>query len=178
MDRSSLKDAFQKIIEAINADPKNAAAAFAAKTELVEGVKCSAKVRNFPPMTVDEPPELGGTDAGMNPVELVLVALGTCQEIMYAACAALMGISLNKVKVNVDGDMDIRGLLAMDDSIPAGYSKIGFETTIESDADEETLKKLVDMVEAHCPVMDTLVRSIPVNGTVSIKRDGRKSKLR
>ncbi|MCG6878589.1 MAG: OsmC family protein [Deltaproteobacteria bacterium] len=149
-----------------------------AKTELVEGVKCSAKVRNFPPMTVDEPPELGGTDAGMNPVELVLVALGTCQEIMYAACAALMNIPLNKVKVNVDGDIDIRGLLAMDDSIPAGYSKIGFETTIESDADKETLKKLVDTVEAHCPVMDTLVRSIPVNGTISIKKDGRKSKLR
>jgi uncharacterized OsmC-like protein len=114
----------------------------------------------------------------MNPVELVLVALGTCQEIMYAACAALMNIPLNKVKVNVDGDIDIRGLLAMDDSIPAGYSKIGFETTIESDADKETLKKLVDTVEAHCPVMDTLVRSIPVNGTISIKKDGRKSKLR
>jgi uncharacterized OsmC-like protein len=178
MDQKALKEAFQKTIGAIQADPKNAAAAFMGKTELVEGVKCSAKVRNFPPMTVDEPPELGGTDAAMNPVELILVALGTCQEIMYAACAALMDIPLNKVTISLEGNLDLRGLFGMDDSIPAGYSDIAFETTIDSDADEDTLKKLADVVEAHCPVLDTLTRSISVNGSVSIKKNGNKTRIR
>ncbi len=178
MDQTGLKEAFHKVIDAIKSDPKNASAAFMAKTELVEGVKCRAKVRGFPPMTVDEPPELGGTDAGMNPVELLLVALGTCQEIMYAACAALMGIPLNKVTVNVEGSLDLRGLLAMDDLVPAGYSSISYETTIDSDADDDTLKNLVDMVDAHCPVLDTLTRPIEVSGSVSVKQNGRKSKIR
>jgi len=178
MDQKTLKEAFQKTIGAIQKDPKNAAAAFLAKTELVDGVKCSAKVRNFPAMTVDEPPELGGTDSAMNPVELILVALGTCQEIMYGACAALMDVPLKKVTIGVEGNLDLRGLFGMDESIPAGYSSISFETIIDSDADEDTLKKLVDFVEAHCPVFDTLARSIAVSGSVSVKKNGSKTKIR
>ena len=45
-------------------------------------------------MLVDEPRDIGGSDEAINPVELVLVALGTCQEIMYAAYAAVMGIQV------------------------------------------------------------------------------------
>jgi uncharacterized OsmC-like protein len=42
---------------------------------------CS-QIRGFK-TTIDEPLELGGTDSGPNPVELLLAALGGCQEIVY-----------------------------------------------------------------------------------------------
>ena len=41
------------------------------------------------------------------------------------------------------------------------------ETTIKSDADDEKLKQLVDAVEAHCPILDTLARRINVSGGVT-----------
>jgi uncharacterized OsmC-like protein len=161
-------------MDAIAKNPICANAVFRAQTELEEDVRCTVKVRDFKPMAVDEPPELGGTNSAMNPVELILGALGTCQEIMYSAYAAVMGIKLDRVKVDVKGTIDLRGLFAMDASAHAGYKKITYETTIESAADASVLQKLVDMVESHCPVLDTLTRAIDVKGEVSI--NGKKSK--
>lgn len=168
MSQESVKDALMKSIAGIQGNPGAAKVVFRAETQLEEDVRCSAKVRDFPPIVVDEPPELGGADAGANPVELVLVALGACQEIMYSAYASVMGVQLNSVKVNLRGYLDLRGLFGLDAAVPAGYQKIVFETALDSPADAETLKKLVQTVESHCPVLDTLVRAIEVSGQVSI----------
>jgi uncharacterized OsmC-like protein len=168
MSQSSVKAALQKTMDNLKAKPGAAKVVFRAHTELDSGVRCRAKVRDFPPLTVDEPPELGGGNAGMNPVELVLASLGTCQEIMYAAYAAVMGITLTSVKVDVKGYLDLRGLFGMDASIPAGFQKIQFDTVLESPADPETLKKLAELVESHCPVLDTLTRNVEVSGKVTI----------
>jgi uncharacterized OsmC-like protein len=166
MSQETVKEALLKTMEAIKENPVCANAVFRADTELKEGVCCSGKVRDFS-ITVDEPVELGGTNSAMNPVELILVALGTCQEIMYAAYASVMGIQLDKVKVDIKGNLDLKGLFAMDESSPAGYTKIGYETTIESPADTDTLRKLVETVESHCPVLDTLSRPVEVTGEVT-----------
>lgn len=159
----SMKSALQNTIAAVQKNPAMARLVFKAETRLKENVCCTAKVRDFPAMVVDEPPELGGGNMAMNPVELVLVALGTCQEIMFSAYAAVMGIPLEEVKVDVKGYLDVRGLFGMDAAIPAGYQKITFETTIKSPADEATIRKLIETVEGHCPLLDTLVRPVEVS---------------
>ncbi len=168
MSQETVREALQKTIDAITKNPKCSNVVFRAETELVEDVLCRVKVRDFPLMSVDEPADLGGSNIAMNPVELVLGALGTCQEIMYAAYASVMGIQLSKVKVDVKGYLDLKGLFAMDEAVPPGFRKICYETTIESPADAETLNKLVAIVESHCPVYDTLARAVEVTGTVSI----------
>lgn len=158
-----MKSALQCTIAAVQADPAKARLVFKAETRLKQNVCCTAKVRDFPTMMVDEPPELGGGNLAMNPVELVLVALGTCQEIMISAYAAVMGIPLEEVKVDVKGYLDVRGLFGMDAATPAGYQKITFETTIKSPADEATILKLIETAESRCPLLDTLVRPIEVS---------------
>lgn len=168
MSQQDVKAAMLKAIGGIQANPKAANIFFKADTELVEDVRCSAKVGNFPPMTIDEPPALGGKSAGPNPVELVLVALGTCQEIMYAAYAAVMDVKLDSVKVSLKGDIDLNGMFGLNKTSPAGFTKITFETNIESDADDEILKKLIETVESHCPVMDTITREVAVVGTAKV----------
>ncbi len=168
MSQEHVKAAMEKAIAGINSNPGSAKLVFRAETELVDNVKCSARVRNFPTMTIDEPPELAGSDAGPNPVELVLVALGTCQEIMYSAYAAVLGVPLESVKCNLRGYLDLRGLFAMDPNVPSGYQKIVYETVLESPADTETLKKLIEMVETHCPVLDTVQRPVEVSGSVMV----------
>lgn len=168
MSQETLKAALQKTIEGITENPSAGSLVFKAETNLEEDVRCTAKVRDFAPMTVDEPSELGGGNAAMNPVELVLVALGTCQEIMYAAYASIMGIQLDELKINTKGYLDARGLFGISDTVPAGYQKIIFETSIKSQADAETIKKLIEIAESHCPLLDTLKRPVEVSGTVTL----------
>jgi uncharacterized OsmC-like protein len=168
MSQASLKEALSKTVADIQQNPLMSRVVFEAETALVEGVRCTGKVRNFVPIIVDEPPELGGQDKGANPVELLLVALGSCQEIMYAAMASMMGIKLDEVKVNLKGSLDLKGLFGMDPAIPPGYQKITYETILTSSAPEEELRKLIEAVESHCPVLDTLVRPVEVSGKVTI----------
>jgi putative redox protein len=168
MQQDGIKESLGKTIEAIKKNPATASLVFRAHTELREGVSCSVKVRDFEPIMVDEPPDLGGKNAAMNPVEMVLGALGTCQEIMYAAYAAVMGIPITKLSVNLKGYLDLRGLFALDEAVVPGLRKVTYETCIESPASPEAIEQLVAMVEGHCPVLDSLTRPVEVKGCVTV----------
>jgi len=135
-------------------------------TELVNGYLTKAQIRQFT-LDIDEKPGMGGTDSGPNPLEIVLAALGTCQEIVYAMYAAGMGIPLDSVKINVRGCIDARGLFDIA-QVPSGFLKVDYEADIKSPADQSRIKELVDVVNAHCPLLDTLQRPINVNGTISL----------
>ena len=89
----TLKDVIVATQADLRANADHAVAKFSADSRQVEGLRSETKIRQFS-LTVDEPPALGGTDAGPNPVELVLAALATCQEITYRAYATALGIPL------------------------------------------------------------------------------------
>lgn len=168
MSQEELKTAVLGVIDAFTKNPEASKMVFRAETKLVETLRCEGKIRDFPTITIDEPPDIGGGDAGPNPVELLLLALGTCQEVMYGAYASVMDIQLDEVTVDVKGYIDFKGLLGMDENVPSGYTKVQYITNIKSPASDEALRKLVDTVESHCPVYDTLTRPIEVTGEVSI----------
>jgi uncharacterized OsmC-like protein len=162
----TLVDAMREKIAFLEKNPQFAKAVFKASAELVGGTQVDAKVRQHPPMRIDEPPELGGTDTGPNPVELLLVSLGSCQEIVYSLYALMMGIELESVVVEVKGHLDVRGLFGIGEGVPPGFQKISYETRIASKASPEMIERLVKTVETHCPSLDTLKRPIEVGGTV------------
>lgn len=168
MSQAELKAALEQMIAKVRADPAAGRLTFSADTAWKHDMLCEARVRDHPPMLVDEPVALGGSDAAMNPVELLLVALGTCQEITYAAYAAISGIPLESVKVRVNGELDIRGMLGLGENVPPGYGSITFDTEIESPAGAEAVRELAAMVATHCPVLDTLTRAIPTESTVTL----------
>jgi putative redox protein len=168
MSQANVKQALLATIEGLKENPSASNVVFRAETKWVEDVLCSASIRDFPAFSVDEPPELGGKDSAANPVELVLAALGTCQEIMYAAYASVMDIKLESVDVDVRGYLDLKGLFGMEEGVPAGFKRIAFDTRISSDAPEEALKQLIDTVENHCPVLDILCRAQEISGTATV----------
>jgi len=143
----------QAATAAFSADPAKASFTFACESDLVEDTECSNRVRGHV-FTIDKPAELGGSDKGANPVEMVLAALAACRIITYQFHAGRLGIPLRGVSISFAGDLDLRGFLAMDESIRPGYAGITGDCTVISEADEAQLAALDAAVERHCPVAD------------------------
>lgn len=160
-----MSEALRELIVAtqtkFKANPKEAQVVFRSESVLQEGLQSKVSMRGHQ-LTVDEPENLGGADTGPNPVELILAALGTCQEITYRAYATALGIPLENVSVTLDGDIDLRGFFGVDDSVRPGYQGIKGSVRLTSTADEADLRMLRDAVNAHCPVLDMLTRPVPV----------------
>ncbi len=159
-------DRLGTVIEQLRTDLGNAPdppiATFAASTSLVDEYRTEVRIREFT-LEVDEPPLIGGTDTGPTPVELVLAALGTCQEIVYATYARVLGIPLDGVAVNAEGRLDLRGFFGVAD-VPAGFQDVTFTVDITSPASAEDVTRLVAAVNAHCPVLDILKQPVAVTG--------------
>jgi uncharacterized OsmC-like protein len=157
----ALKDIIVATQADLRANADHAVAVFSADSRQIEGLRSETKIRQFS-VTVDEPPSLGGTDAGPNPVELVLAALATCQEITYRAYATALGIPLDGVAVKLEGTLDLRGFFAVKDGVRAGFSEVRGTVELKSSASAADLAKLKDVVDAHCPVLDILRAPVPV----------------
>ncbi len=165
---AEIKEALLKLIETIDKKPQVATSVFRASAySEQDSFAVRSQIRGFS-TTLDEPLELGGTDTGPNPVELLLAALGGCQEIVYRAYAAVMGLKIDRIEVHAKGYLDLRGLLNLAE-VPAGFSRVSFTTQVVSDEPEEKIRQLAEMVEKHCPVMDSLMRAVEVSGKVEIK---------
>ena len=165
----TLKQIISETQAAFAEDAEKAQATFRSESSLQEGLQSRVVMRDHT-ITVDEPEALGGADTGPNPVELILGALGSCQEITYRAYATALGIPLETVSVELDGDIDLRGFFAVDPEVRAGYQRIKGKVTLVSSADEASLHKLRDAVNAHCPVLDILTNPVPVELSVETER--------
>ena len=62
----ALKDIIVATQTDLRANAQNGQAAFSVDSRQVEGLRSETKIRQFS-LTVDEPPTLGGSDAGPNP---------------------------------------------------------------------------------------------------------------
>ena len=158
----TLKEAVELMQESLRTNPDSAIAKFSADSRQVQGLQSETKIRQFT-LTVDEPESLGGTDTGPNPVELILGALASCQEITYRAFAEALEIPLDNVSVRIEGDIDLRGFFAVSDDVRAGFQNIRGIVKLDSPASEEELAKLKQIVDAHCPVLDILRAPVPVS---------------
>lgn len=164
---AELKKAIAAVTESVMTNPTSAKVVFrAASVSETPGFTTGAKVRDFT-FTLDEPRELGGADAGPNPVEAVLAALGSCQAIVYRAYAAALGLHLDRVEVETKGYLDLRGFLNLA-QIGAGFERVSYTTRIESPEPPEKLRELARLVEEHCPVLDTLRSPVAVTGSLEI----------
>ncbi|NCQ11911.1 MAG: OsmC family protein [Bacteroidetes bacterium] len=162
---AQIKEAVFSVINTINQDSDKAFATFSARSELSEGLLASINIREFSQLS-DEPQSLGGTNLGPNPVEIVLGALGACQEIVVKAYASVLGIEIQKVSVEAHGNLDLRGFFNQSDERP-GFTSVEFKTTIVTlETDQEKLAQLHYFTENRCPVLDIIQNAVPSKGVI------------
>ena len=102
-------------------------------------------IRTLPAYMVDEPPGLLGDDTAPNPSEASLAALGSCLAVGIHANAVARGITVFKLEIELEGDLNITAVWGTGDlsEKPVGFTDVRAKVTFEADRPREELDALV-----------------------------------
>jgi uncharacterized OsmC-like protein len=117
-------------------------------------------------LDADHPEIFASEDNGITPIEYVLVGLASCLTAGVAAVAQNRGIQLRSVESQLEGKMDIRGILGVDTDVRNGYDDIKVTFKIDADASKKDIEALVAQSQKRSAVYDVITN--PVNVTVEI----------
>ena len=115
----------------------------------------------------DHPQVFASEDNAPTPVELVLSGLASCLTAGVAAVAQRRGIQLHSVKASLEADMDIQGILGMDDEVRNGFGAIRVHFDIRADASADDIKALVAQSQKRSAVFDLITNPPPVTVEVA-----------
>ena len=117
-------------------------------------------------MDADEPAILAGNDEGANPVEHLLHALASCLTTSMVAHAAVRGIEIEELESRLEGDIDLRGFLGLDATVPKGYTEIRAAFRVK--AKPEDLDRIRELAK-FSPVFNTITQGAKVAIDVKLK---------
>jgi uncharacterized OsmC-like protein len=160
-------DGVLRLVEAVKADPANAQTHWAVSTKWscrIGGKECP---KNFS-IGSDEPVELGGTNVYPNPQELLLAALNACMTVGYVANASLMGIELESLQIESEGDIDLRGFLGLEPTVKAGYDHVNYTVKIKGNGTPEQFEQLHRAVTATSPNRFNIAQPVKLNAKLVV----------
>jgi uncharacterized OsmC-like protein len=126
--------------------------------------------KNVTVVESDHPAVLVGTDNAPTPVEYLLHGIAACLTSGLANIAAARGVTLNSVTSHVEGDIDLLGILGLGDGLVRnGYQQIRVTFEIDGDADDATLRELVEQSRRRSAVYDVLTNGTDVSLDVQVR---------
>lgn len=167
-------------LEALKAMPAAAKFQFRATNEWKSGTHSRSTIHDFFglgaeqthreafQLEADHPEQLMATDAAPTPVEFLLHALAACVTAGIGNIASARGIDLTRISSTASGDIDLVGLLGLDDTVRNGYQAIKLDITIEGEAEAENLRKVVARSIERSAVYDMLTNGTELSVTVDV----------
>lgn len=116
----------------------------------------------------DLPVALGGSGSAPTPSVLLRAALGSCMAMSYSLRAAKHGIELTSIRVTVEADSEIAGMLSRDATAPPGYTEFRYHVEVVSPAPAAEVHRVLDEGDRLSPLLDVVARANTVRRTTSI----------
>jgi putative redox protein len=136
-----------------------------AKVKYVDGLQFVGEASSGHAIVMDGDPEVGGSDTGMRPMELLLVALGGCSGMDVISI-------LRKKKQKVTSlEMEVKGKKA--EKYPKKYTDIEIQFVVKGkDISEDAVKRAVELsMEKYCSVKATLEGTAKIDFSYKIVQD-------
>jgi uncharacterized OsmC-like protein len=157
--QAPIKDRYRK-------DPTAAVVTLRAQGRIGEGIACRVDTgRAF--VEAGLHPATGGSGLQACSGDMLLEALVACAGVTLKAVATALGIDLRDATITAEGDLDFRGTLGVAKDAPVGFRDIRVKFHLDAEASEDQLRKLLELTERYCVVLQTIRNTPPVAVTVS-----------
>jgi uncharacterized OsmC-like protein len=171
-------EALQAAINAVAADPAKGMTHWSVTSQWKSGARSDTKVSGYTiggkevpkdfTIKIDEPFELAGTNQYANPQEYLLAAVNACMIVTYAAYCSLQGIELEDLRIETEGDIDLRGLFSLDPAVKAGYEQLRYKVFIKGNGAPEQFEQVHRTVMTASPNYDNMASAIRMNSELVI----------
>lgn len=118
---------------------------------------------------IDEPYELGGGNAFANPQEYLIAALNACMTVGYVAQCAVRAITLEKLEIETEGEIDLRGFLGIDPNVANGYESLSYTVRIKGDGTDEQFAEIHEAVMATSPNFYNVANAVTLKPTLVVE---------
>jgi uncharacterized OsmC-like protein len=125
-------------------------------TTLVNDLRCVTREGEHR-IETDLTAALGGHASGPTPSVLLRAALGSCLAMGYRLRAARHGVPVAAIRVAVETDSAIAGMLDPGSAFPPGFIEVRYRVEIDSSA-AGPVEPLIDEADRLSPVLDALTR--------------------
>lgn len=125
------------------------------------GVVNTMKIRDFDPITIDEPEMLGGTDQGPNPVELLIGTAASCFSITFQVIASQQGITLEEVQATIEADLNAAVFLGLEEG-DGGILEPTITLHAKTSANQKQVEEIAHMALQKSPVLLSLKTDVKV----------------
>jgi len=123
-------------------------------------------IRDFN-FTIDEPTQLLGVNSAPNPAEYMLGGLAGCMAVTFMAGATAMNIEIDKLELEIDGELDLMGFLGLNDKSTVGFPEVKFIFNVKGNGTQEQYNTLMQRVIRHSPNFNTIKNEVKMIGTLS-----------
>ena len=113
---------------------------------------------------IDEPANMGGSDLGPSPIQVLLMSLAGCLNVTGHEIARQKGMKLNGMKIRIEGTMNPCNFMGCSYDERAGFQTIN--VSVHADFENETpeaIKSWLKETESRCPVTDNIKDSTNIN---------------
>jgi uncharacterized OsmC-like protein len=161
MNAEELKALQAPIKDRYREEPQAALITLRAQGRIGEGIACRVDTGRAL-IEAGLHPASGGTGMQACSGDMLLEALVACAGVTLNAVATALGIRLTDARVTAEGDLDFRGTLGVAKDAPVGFREIRLRFDLDTDAPAEQRKKLIELTERYCVVLQTLRGTPPV----------------
>jgi len=116
---------------------------------------------------------VGGLHDAPTPGDILCAAFAACQDSSVRMVANILGVRLEFLEVEVIGDVDVRGTLAMDAQVPVGFQTMRCAVRLRAakGTNPHSLEKLRAASQRSCVVGQTLLHPPSVETTFDMAAD-------
>jgi uncharacterized OsmC-like protein len=122
-------------------------------------------VRDFE-FAIDEPTQFLGVNCAPNPAEYMLGGLAGCMAVTFMAGATAMDIEIDQLELEIDGVLDLKGFLGLNNDSNIGFPELKFIFNVKGSGTQEQYQKLMDRVTKHSPNFNTIQNEVKMIGQI------------